>query len=46
MHLTLGSQNSFLGLVDNGLVTLDTPTAGTGALVGAAGRRLWLNHHR
>jgi hypothetical protein len=34
IHLSLGAQNSFLNLVDNGLLTLDTPTAGTGALVG------------
>jgi hypothetical protein len=33
IHLSLGAQNSFLHLVDNGLRTLDT-TAGTGALVG------------
>ncbi len=37
IHLSLGSQNSFLHLVDNGLHTLDTTTAGTGALVGTAG---------
>ena len=34
IHLSLGAQNSVLSLLDNGLVTLDTPTAGTGALVG------------
>jgi hypothetical protein len=34
IHLTLGAQNSFLELLDRGLVTLDTPNAGTGALVG------------
>ena len=36
IHLSLGAQNSFLHLVDNGLTTLDTPTTGTGALVGTA----------
>ena len=43
IHLSLGAQNSFLNLVDNGLVTLDTPTAtaGTGALVGINGGRSW-----
>jgi hypothetical protein len=34
IHLSLGAQNSWLNLADNGLRTLDTPTAGTGALVG------------
>ena len=34
IHLTLGTQNSFLELLDRGLVTLDTPNANTGALVG------------
>jgi len=34
IHLTLGNQNSYATINDNGLVTLDTPTAGTGALVG------------
>ena len=33
VHLTVGT-NSMANFVDNGLVTLDTPTAGTGALVG------------
>jgi hypothetical protein len=37
VHLTLGAQNSYLLFNDNGLTTLDTPTAGTGALVGTAG---------
>ena len=36
IHLSLGSQNSHLNLIDNGLMKLDTPTAGTGALVGTA----------
>ena len=36
IHLSLGNQNSVLQLLDNGLTTLDTPTAGTGALVGNA----------
>ena len=36
IHLVLGGQNSYVNLVDNGLVTLDTPTAGTGALVASA----------
>ncbi len=34
MHLSLGATNSQLTFDDNGLVTLDTPTPGTGALVG------------
>ena len=33
VHLTVVS-NSFVQFMDNGLVTLDTPTSGTGALVG------------
>ena len=32
VHLTLGNTNSALEFNDNGLTTLDTPTAGTGAL--------------
>ncbi len=37
IHLTLGAQNSFVNIIDNGLTTLDTPNAGTGALVGVPG---------
>ena len=37
IHLTLGAQNSFVNIIDNGLTTLDTLNAGTGALVGAPG---------
>ena len=37
IHLSLGAQNSFANIIDNGLITLDTPTAGTGALVGMPG---------
>ena len=37
VHLTLGAQNSYLLFNDNGLTTLDTLTAGMGALVGTAG---------
>ena len=37
IHLTLGAQNSFVNIIDNGLTTLDTPSAGTGALVGVPG---------
>jgi hypothetical protein len=37
IHLTLGAQNSFVNIIDNGLTTLDTPNAGTGALVGVSG---------
>jgi hypothetical protein len=33
VHLTLGAQNSVLFFTDNGLARLDTPNAGTGALV-------------
>jgi hypothetical protein len=32
IHLTLGNQNSFTDFIFNGLTTLDTPNAGTGAL--------------
>jgi hypothetical protein len=35
VHLSLGAQNSVLFFTDNGLATLDTPTPGTGALVGS-----------
>jgi hypothetical protein len=34
IHLSLGNQNSFADILDNGLATLDTPNAGTGGLVG------------
>ena len=34
IHLSLGAQNSFVNIIDNGLTRLDTPSAGTGALVG------------
>jgi hypothetical protein len=37
IHLSLGAQNSFANIIDNGLITLDTPAAGTGALVGLPG---------
>ena len=40
IHLTLGAQNSFVNIIDNGLTTLDTPNAGTGALVGVPGGRV------
>jgi hypothetical protein len=33
VHLSLGAENSFLAFTDNGLTTLDTQNAGTGALV-------------
>ena len=33
VHLSLGAENSFLTLNDNGLITLDTANSGTGALV-------------
>src|SRR5262249_54696600 len=35
VHLSLGAKNSVLFFTDNGLATLDTPTTGTGALVGS-----------
>ena len=34
VHLALGSENSTLSFTDNGLTILDTPNAGTGAIVG------------
>jgi len=34
IHLATGPENSFVVINDNGLVTLDTPTASTGALIG------------
>lgn len=43
IHLTLGAQNSFANIIDNGLITLDTPTAGTGALVGMPGLPSFIN---
>ena len=43
IHLSLGAQNSFANIIDNGLTTLDTPTAGTGALVGMPGATSEIN---
>ena len=43
IHLSLGAQNSFVNIIDNGLITLDTPTAGTGALVGTPGLSSFIN---
>src|SRR5271165_270841 len=36
IHLATGPENSFAVINDNGLVTLDTPTASTGALIGVS----------
>src|SRR5271165_4131967 len=36
IHLATGPENSFVVINDDGLVTLDTPTASTGALIGVS----------